>query len=212
VVIKAFPAVEQADPNGLLAIGGDLEVASLILAYKQGIFPWPFDEETLAWFSPPKRAILDFNDFHISRSLARELKKTCFTFSINKCFPDVIRSCSSLTNRKPEQGTWITEEIIQAYINLFEAGHCFSIEVWLGHKLVGGVYGVQIGGFISGESMFYRVANASKLALCFLVEHFRALDYTWLDCQVLTPHMQALGAKLISRKEFIKRLRVDLKS
>lgn len=210
MVIKAFPPPDNADSHGLLAIGGDLDVESLLLAYRHGIFPWPFEDELLAWFSPPKRAILNFDQFHIPRSLAKELKKQRFKFSINRNFPEVIKACSSLKNRQAGQGTWINQDIISAYNRLFKAGYAFSVESWLNNKLVGGIYGVKINAFISGESMFYREANASKLALCFLVEYFRGLGYSWMDCQVMTPHMKAFGAELISRKVFQKKLAAAL--
>ncbi len=209
MVIKAFPEVDQTDSNGLLAIGGDLEPESLLLAYRNGIFPWPI-EETLAWFSPPKRAILTFDKMHISKSLAKEIRRDRFRFSLNQAFPDVIEACSSLTNRKKDQATWITDEIIEAYIQLHQLGYAFSIESWLGEKLAGGIYGITIGKFVAGESMFYREPNASKLCLCFLAEHFKSLGSSWLDCQVMTPHIEAFGAEMVTRKKFQKMLKEAL--
>lgn len=210
MVIKAFPPLEDADSNGLLAVGGDLELESLLLAYKQGIFPWPVDEDLLAWFSPSRRAVLEFDKLHISRSLAKVAKKNIFTFTTNSNFAQVVESCRSLENRKIGQGTWISSDIVDAYCNLFNKGYAFSIEVWLGDRLVGGIYGVKIAGFLGGESMFFREPNASKLAICFLVENYRNLGITWMDCQVMTPHMKAFGAEMISRKAFIKKLNLAL--
>lgn len=206
MVIKAFPPLDSADSNGLLAIGGDLDPDSLLLAYENGIFPWPLDDDLLAWFSPPRRAILEFDKLHIPRSLAKEIRRQPFTFSVNKAFSEVVEGCRSLQNRKVGQGTWINSDIVKAYHDLFERGCAFSIEVWNENKLVGGLYGVNISGFLGGESMFFRETNASKLAICYMVENFKKHGFSWLDCQVMTPHMKQFGAELISRKLFIKKL------
>ncbi len=206
MTIIQFPPINQAHSSGILAVGGDLEVDSLLLAYRSGIFPWPIDEGTLAWFAPPKRAILWLKDFHIPRSLKREINKNCFACCFDKHFAQVIKSCAEPTNRGKQQGTWITPEIIGAYIALHHAGFCHSIECYKNDSLVGGLYGVSIGGFFAGESMFYRTSNASKLALCYLVNHLKSYGVEWLDCQVMTPHMRQLGAVNVSRRKYMQLL------
>lgn len=210
MVVKAFPPLHDADSSGLLAVGGDLEVETLLLAYRQGIFPWPLENGLLAWFSPPRRAILEFEKLHVSRSLAKEIRRNRFEFSVNQAFEEVVAGCRSLENRKEGQGTWISDEIAESYLGLFKKGYGFSVEVWNLSKLVGGLYGVSIGGFLGGESMFFREANASKLAICFLAQHFSGLGFKWLDCQVMTAHMRAFGATLVSRKAFMMRLELAL--
>jgi len=203
MVITRFPPVEKADRYGLLALGGDLEIDSLLLAYRSGIFPWPFDEETLAWFAPPRRAVLFLRDFHVSRSLERERKRSKFDFRIDQAFPEVIRRCAEAKNRGVQAGTWITQGIIESYIRLHQAGFAHSIECWLDGQLTGGLYGVSIGAMFAGESMFYRRSNASKLALWFLVEHLRQKKAEWIDCQVMTPLLRSFGAVEIQRDEFM---------
>ena len=207
-MILEFPPVQNADKNGLLAIGGDLEVGSLLLAYRSGIFPWPFDEETLAWFSPPQRAILFFDNFHISRSLEKARNKTTFTFSIDGDFKGVMRHCAELKNRSRQHGTWITPDVIESYYKLHKEGCAHSFECYDGEELVGGVYGVSIGKMFAAESMFYRRPNASKFALCNLIDYLKLQGATWIDVQVLNPFTQKLGAIDVPRREFMKLLKV----
>jgi leucyl/phenylalanyl-tRNA--protein transferase len=204
-----FPNPEYAAVEGIVVIGGELSAANLLGAYRRGIFPWPIDGWPLPWFCPEERAILEFKDLHIPRSLRREQKRAQFHFTIDKDFPAAIQSCAE-AKRKHEDGTWITPLMIRAYVELHRAGHAHSVEAWEGDVLVGGIYGVDAGGAFAGESMFFKRANASKLALLFLIEHLRQRGLDWLDIQVMTPHMRAFGAREISRREFLTRLEQSL--
>jgi leucyl/phenylalanyl-tRNA--protein transferase len=201
-----FPDPRYATPEGVVAIGGDLRPANVLEAYRRGIFPWPIDEALpLIWFCPQERAILEFAGLHVPRSLARERRRTAFRFTIDTAFGEVIKLCAR-TPRAGETGTWITAEVIRSYTELHAAGHVHSVEAWEGERLVGGIYGVDADGAFAGESMFYLRPNASKLALLFLVEHLSARGLEWIDIQMLTPHMERLGARLISRERFLERL------
>ncbi len=200
-----FPDPRNASPEGIVAIGGSLEPEIVLEAYRRGIFPWPVEGWPLTWFSPAERAVLDFKDLHIPRRLARVSRQARFSFTIDRDFPAVINSCARV-RRPGETGTWITPAMIQAYVELNRQGHAHSVEAWEGERFVGGIYGVDAGGAFAGESMFFFRPNASKLALLHLVEHLRAGGLEWLDAQVMTPHMQTLGARLISRDEFLERL------
>jgi leucyl/phenylalanyl-tRNA--protein transferase len=204
-----FPDPEQAMGEGIVVIGGELSSANLLQAYRKGIFPWPIDGWPLPWFCPQERAILDFKDLHITRSLQRVKARAQFRFTIDKDFSAVIHACAN-AERKDELGTWITPEMIRAYCALHEDGHAHSVEAWEGDSLVGGIYGVVSGGAFAGESMFYARPNASKLALLHLIEHLRTRGLDWLDIQVMTPHMHVFGAKNISRHEFLKELKTEL--
>lgn len=199
MVIEMFPPVEEADSDGLLAIGGDLEVESLLLAYSSGIFPWPHNERRLAWFAPPKRAIILLDKFHIAKSLAKERNRRLFKFSINQAFQEVITECRISQNRVGQSGTWITKAMLEGYINFHRAGYAHSFECWEKDNLVGGVYGISIGRMFAGESMFYLKPNASKLALWFLIEHLRKQNVAWMDCQVINPNIARFGAVQIDR-------------
>ncbi len=206
-MVVQFPPVEFADETGLLAVGGDLDVRTLELAYRSGIFPWPVSEEPILWFAPPWRAVLDFDEFHVPRRLQRELKKSPFVFRVNTDFPAVIRACADLEYRKGQQGTWLTPAMIEAYIAFHRYGRAHSFETYdASGALVGGLYGVWIGRYFAGESMFYRVKNASKFALIRTVEHLQAHGLTWMDVQVLSPLLASFGAKEIPRVEFMRRL------
>ncbi len=208
-VIVEFPSVETADPeSGMLAFGGDLEVASLELAYRSGIFPWPSSEnEPILWFAPPRRAILEFDSLHIPKRLVRALKKDLFTFKVNNNFQQVITACANNQNRKNQSGTWITSSMISAYINFHNAGfaHCFETYN-AGGKLVGGMYGVLIGKYFAGESMFYLENNASKFTLLNAASHLKNLGLTWMDIQMLTPLLTSFGAVEVPRPIFMKKL------
>ena len=196
-----FPDPRRARGD-IVAFGNDLRVEVLRDAYRHGIFPWPHDDLPMPWFSPRRRAVLIFDEVHVGRSLQKTLRRSPFTFSFDRAFPNVIAACAE-TPRPDQDGTWIEPAIIQAYTALHEAGDAHSVEVWDGPELVGGVYGVDAGGVFVGESMFYRRPNASKLALLHLIEHLRTRGATWLDCQVMTPHMEALGAREIARGRFL---------
>ncbi len=206
MVIEAFPDVHLADPSGFLALGGDLEVESLLLSYKSGIFPWPLSDGSLAWFAPPRRAILKLVDFHIGRSLKKEIRRSTLTVTFNQDFRHVVSSCRSSSNRSGQAGTWITPAIERAYCRLHEAGYAFSVEAWRDTRMVGGLYGVSIGRFVAGESMFYLEENASKIAFYRLIERLRAHEVEWLDCQVMTPLFRIFGAKEVLRDDFMNLL------
>ncbi|HYN83904.1 MAG TPA: leucyl/phenylalanyl-tRNA--protein transferase [Pyrinomonadaceae bacterium] len=201
-----FPDPRRANRDGIVAVGGTLDPETLLDAYRHGIFPWPFGERhVVPWVSPAERAVLDFDRLHVPRSLARERRRTSLRFTIDGDFEAVIRACAAA--RRPEgPGTWITRGMIRGYTELHRLGHAHSVEVWDGVTLVGGLYGVDAGGAFAGESMFYARPNASKLALLHLIEHLQTRGLEWLDAQVMTPHMAALGATEISREEFLERL------
>lgn len=200
----AFPSPEAAlrEPNGLLALGGDLSPARLLMAYQQGIFPWFSPGDPILWWSPDPRAVLWPEQFHLSRSMKRFHKSSPYRITLNHAFDRVIRSCADERN----EGTWITEGIILAYQQLHELGHAHSIEVWRGDELVGGMYGVAQGALFCGESMFSRAENASKTALLVFCQAFIDSGGRLLDCQVLNNHTASLGAVEIPRKIYLEHL------
>ena len=200
-----FPDPRVAPYGDIVAIGGNLHPTNLLRAYQKGIFPWPIAGWPLTWFSPQERAILEFKDVKIPRSLAKVQRRAPFRFTIDRAFRQIIHLCARI-KRAHEDGTWITPEISQGYCRLHELGHAHSVEAWEGDELVGGLYGVDAGGAFAGESMFYLRPNASKLALLHLIEHLRARGLDWIDIQVLTPHMEALGARTLAREEFLDKL------
>ena len=200
-----FPDPEQADPDGLLAVGGDLSSERLLLAYRLGIFPWYEDDTPILWWSPPRRCIMKPSDFHVSHSLQRVLRQRHFTVTFDQAFPEVIRGCAE-TRTEQGQGTWITEEMIDAYCALYEAGFAHSAEAWLDGRLAGGIYGVSLGSAFFGESMFKQVTNASKVAFATLAQRLTEWEFTMIDCQMTNPHLQRLGSQEISRKDFLRRL------
>lgn len=189
--------------EGIVAVGGRLTTTNLLRAYRRGIFPWPINEEILPWCCPEVRAILNFNELHVSRRLARVQRQSKFDFTIDKAFADVIECCATV-KRKDQSGTWITSQIFDAYCQLHDDGHAHSVEVWKDNNLVGGLYGVDSGGAFAGESMFSIVSDASKLALFHLVDHLKSRGLGWIDIQMMTPHMAALGAREIDRDEFLQ--------
>lgn len=193
------------DVRDIIGFGGDLSIENLRRAYRNGIFPWYIEGLPLPWFCPEKRAVLEFDELHIPRSLKKARKKTGFEFTIDKDFRAVIENCSKV-ERTNEIGTWITPEFIEAYTEFHRTGDAHSVEVWENEELVGGLYGIDAGGVFCGESMFHRRPNASKFALLFLVEHLEGRGATWIDIQVMTPHFKILGAKEIRRNEFLDKL------
>lgn len=212
MAILAFPPLSETHESGLLAIGGDLEVPSLLLAYRSGIFPWPIvEEKLLCWFAPPERAVLFFDRLHLPRSLKKLRKKSSWRLKVNSDFPAVIRACASSLKRRSQDGTWITPAIRDAYITLHQAGYAHSVECYDDDMLIGGLYGVAIGGSFAGESMFHHKANASKLCLCHLIDHLRAHGATWIDCQQMTPLLSSFGATLVPREEFMQMLKEAIK-
>ena len=205
--ILQFPDPRETGPEGVVAAGGDLHPDSLRLAYRQGIFPWPHPGLPLLWFCPPRRAILDFSRLHVGHRLARIRRTSRLTFTRDAAFERVIAACRG-AKRPGQAGTWITPAMERAYCRLHRDGDAHSVEAWDENgQLVGGVYGVDAGGAFGGESMFHTQPNASKLALLFLVDHLAARGADFMDIQMLTPHMEALGAVEIPRDEFLARLR-----
>jgi leucyl/phenylalanyl-tRNA--protein transferase len=205
----AFPPPEKADPTGILAVGGDLSIERLILAYRSGIFPWYSDGEPLIWWSPDPRFVLFPDEFKVSTSLKRIVKSGKFRVTFDQNFKTVIGSCSRI-KRRHEDGTWITSEMLEAYCAMHKAGHAHSVEVWLGDELAGGLYGVAVGKCFCGESMFTKVSNASKVALVALVERLKMQGCSMIDSQVHTDHLEKMGAREIPRKEYLRKLKKAL--
>lgn len=200
-----FPPVETADENGLLAIGGDLSPERLILAYKNGIFPWFNEGEPVIWYSPPERMVLFPKDLKVSKSMEKVLKSANFRISFNEHFAEVIHHCKTI-DRPGQQGTWITREMQKAYLALHELGYAKSVEVWQEDRLVGGLYGIDLGHIFTGESMFSLVSNASKVAFIYLNQILKEHNYLLLDCQVYNEHLASLGAVEIPRDVFMQYL------
>lgn len=203
----SFPDPTQAltEPNGLLAVGGDLNSERLLVAYRLGIFPWYEDEQPILWWSPDPRMVLYPDELHISKSLQKNLNKQLFTLSWNHNFKAVIDACAG-KGIKGREGTWITSAMQQAYLKLHKRGWAHSIEVWQDEKLVGGLYGIAMGKVFFGESMFSTQSNASKVAFVHLVSTLKKRGFSLIDCQIANPHLASLGAREISRSEFIEQL------
>lgn len=200
--------MDELPDSDVVAWGGEITVSNLVHAYGRGIFPWPFDPDApVPWCSPDPRAVLVFEKMHFSKSLRRTLRTHSYRLSIDEAFEEVVRSCARI-QRRPELGTWIFPDMIRGYRDLHEAGHAHSVEVWDGEDLVGGLYGVCVKGVFSGESMFHRRSDTSKLAVCYLVEHLKAAGLGWLDIQQLSPHFERFGAFEISREDYLTLLRV----
>lgn len=197
-----FPPVEKATADGLLAIGGDLTTDRLLLAYRNGIFPWFNDDEPPLWWSPDPRCILFPDELYISKSMQQLLKRNAFEFRFNTAFEEVIHLCGQ--TRKLKEGTWITNEIEFAYTQLHKMGYAFSAEAWLNNELAGGLYGIRLGNIFFGESMFSKVSNASKYAFIKLVQQLQHEAVVLIDCQIHTPHLESLGARMIERKAFLE--------
>jgi leucyl/phenylalanyl-tRNA---protein transferase len=205
---RYFPPPENAGRYGVLARGGFLTPEWLLDAYTHGIFPWPLGDRSLAWFSPDPRAIIDLDEFHVSRRLRDTLRSGKFEVVFDRDFAGVIDGCASAQHRR--YSTWITPEMRAAYVKMHELGHAHSIEAWHQGRLCGGTYGLAIGGVFAGESMFYRERDASKVALVGLVEHLKRRGYALFDIQQLTPHTESFGAKEIPRREYLRRLQAAL--
>ena len=204
-----FPDVSEADEHGILAVGGDLSPERLLLAYRSGIFPWFEDDEPILWWSPSERMVLFPDELIVSKSMRTILRKNTFTVTFNKDFRAVITNCSKI-RRNGQGGTWITDNMIEAYVKLHEMGYAKSVEVWQNEELVGGLYGIDLGTIFCGESMFSKVSNASKAAFITLVENLKIRQYKLVDCQVHNDHLESLGAREIDRIEFMKILNSDL--
>jgi leucyl/phenylalanyl-tRNA---protein transferase len=198
-----FPPVSEASEEGILAIGGDLSPERLLLAYKNGIFPWFNEDEPILWWSPEERMVLFFEDLKISKSMRNILNRNIFRVTFNTAFEDVIANCK-LSKRSGQDGTWITKEMEKAYTKLHKMGIAKSVEVWLGEELVGGLYGIDLGDLFCGESMFSKVSNASKVAFIHLAKQLEQANYKLLDCQVYNEHLASLGCVEIDRDDFMK--------
>jgi leucyl/phenylalanyl-tRNA--protein transferase len=201
-----FPPLETAldEPNGLLAASSDLRAPRLLAAYRHGVFPWYSLGQPVLWWSPDPRMVLYTAELRVSRSLARTVDRKVFEVRVDTAFDDVMRACAE--PRPGQFGTWITDEVRDAYGRLFQSGHAHSVESWQDGEMVGGLYGVSIGRMFFGESMFARVTDASKVALVHLVRQLRAWDFPLIDCQQETPHLASLGARPISRRTFAEAL------
>jgi leucyl/phenylalanyl-tRNA--protein transferase len=205
-----FPPVEQASPEGLLAVGGDLRPERLLEAYRHGIFPWYSDNQPILWWSPDPRTVLFPDKLHISRSLKRSLRPGLFTVTFDRCFRDVMQHCAGPRPQYPEGGTWITDAMLEAYTGLHELGYAHSVETWEEGQLVGGLYGVALGGAFFAESMFALIDDASKVALVRLVRQLHAWGFSIIDCQQSSPHVMRFGAEEILRREFLDHLQTAL--
>lgn len=196
-------------PGDIVALGADLHWRTLVDAYSKGIFPWPTEElPVLPWFCPLRRAVLFADEVHVSRSLRRDARRLDLRFTIDQAFEQVIEACATAP-RGEQAGTWIFPEVQSAYVELHRRGYAHSVEAWLDDELVGGVYGVSVGGCFAGESMFHHVTGASKLALLHLVSYLEARGLGWIDVQVLTPHLELLGAREIPRGDFLDLLAAE---
>ena len=202
-----FPDPSRADPDGLLAVGGNLEPETLLSAYQQGIFPW-FDEDTpILWWSPDPRAILEFDNLYVSKRLARTIRTNKFQVTFDQDFDAVVQGCTY----RPEEGTWITPEVANAYGEFHRSGHAHSVEVWQQGVLVGGLYGVAIGGLFAGESMFSTVSDASKIALVALVSRLKEKGYQLFDLQIINEHTATMGATEIPRDDYLAKIKTAIK-
>ncbi len=200
-----FPSPYLASKEGLLAIGGDLSLRRLLLAYSNGIFPWYSEGEPILWWSPDPRLVLYPNELKVSRSLKKVIKRNVFEVTMDSAFEEVITECARV-RLENQEGTWIVEDMIQAYCNLHESGFAHAVEVWLENDLAGGLYGVSLGKCFFGESMFTRITNASKVAFVALVEYLKPLDFAFIDCQIATAHLVRFGAREISRSRYLDEL------
>ena len=193
-----FPDAELAEDDGLLAVGGDLSLPRLLLAYRSGIFPWYGPDTPILWYSPHQRYVIFPHQINISKSMRQLMRRQTYTVSVNQSFKQVIQACAQ-TYRPGQDGTWITDDMQQAYLNLHQQGHATSVEVWQAGQLVGGLYGVCMGRVFCGESMFSRKPNASKLALIYLCQN---MGFELIDCQLHNEHLESMGGRYISREEY----------
>jgi leucyl/phenylalanyl-tRNA---protein transferase len=200
-----FPDPERASRDGLLAVGGDLRVERLLLAYQLGIFPWYDDDSPILWWSPPRRCVMAPATFHVSRSLQRVLRREHFAVTFDHAFPAVIRACGA-TRIAEGKGTWIVPDMVDAYCALHDVGFAHSAEAWCDGQLAGGIYGVSLGRAFFGESMFTQITNGSKVAFAALAKKLAEWEFSLIDCQITNPHLQRLGSYEVSRKEFLRQL------
>lgn len=204
-----FPPPFLADDTGLLAVGGDLSIPRLLKAYSSGVFPWYNEDEPILWWSPDPRLVLFPNELHISRSLAKVIKKGTYRITLDRAFKEVIENCKNV-HTKTKEGTWIVDEMVEAYIKLHEEGYAHSVEAWDNDRLVGGLYGVSIGRCFFGESMFSIADNASKMAFAVFTKWLTSMGFDLIDCQVATKYLASFGAKEVSRKKFLEILAVSV--
>lgn len=204
-----FPPVSEASPEGILAVGGDLSTERLLLAYKNGIFPWFDDDEPILWWSPPERMVVNPREYKVAKSLRNIINRNIFKVTFDTAFEEVITNCQSI-KRRGQKGTWITDSMLEAYLRLHQIGVAKSVEVWQDNQMVGGLYGVDLGKVFCGESMFSLVSNASKVAFVMLIQKLKDENYHLLDCQVHNNHLEKLGAFEISRENYIKILKSSL--
>lgn len=200
------PSAALSDPDGLLAVGGDLSPARLLYAYRHGIFPWYHAEQPILWWSPDPRTVLIPSEMRVSRSLGKRLRRGGFDARFDTAFGEVIQACAEPRPSQPEGGTWISPAMQSAYVELHRLGHAHSVEIWMDGALAGGLYGVAIGRVFFGESMFSRVTDGSKLALACLAHRLDAWDFGLIDCQVYSPHLESLGAMELPRSVFLEML------
>jgi leucyl/phenylalanyl-tRNA--protein transferase len=205
-----FPPVSRASSEGIVAIGGDLSEQRLLLAYQSGIFPWFSEGEPIIWWSPDPRFVLYPSQIKVSKSMQQLFRKQVFEVTFDKDFEQVILNCKEI-KRKGQRGTWITDEMVEAYCRLHRKGFAHSVEVWQEHTLVGGLYGLSLGNCFFGESMFTKVSNASKYGFITLTKRLEQKGFSFIDCQVHTEHLESLGATFISRKNFLHQLQEALK-
>ena len=201
----AFPPVEEAEPWGGLAVGGDLSPECLLLAYRSGIFPWYNEDQPIVWYAPDPRFVLFPEKLKVSKSMRPILNQNKFIITLDTEFRQVIRQCQQ-TRRHGQGGTWITEEMLEAYCHLHQLGYAHSVEVWHNDNLVGGLYGLSLGSIFFGESMFAHVSNASKAGFITLVRHLQQHKFSLIDCQVHTPHLERLGAEPVPRSQYMQLL------
>lgn len=197
-----FPPVEETSPEGIIAVGGDLSPERLLLAYRNGIFPWYNEDEPILWWCPEERMVLFFEDLRITKSMRNILNRNEFKVTFNTAFEEVILNCQQSV-RKEQDGTWITNDIVKAYVKLHELGYAKSVEVWKNEELVGGLYGIDLGDVFCGESMFSKISNASKVAFIHLAKQLEIANYKLLDCQVHNNHLESLGCVEIDRDDFL---------
>ncbi|MBA5792989.1 leucyl/phenylalanyl-tRNA--protein transferase [Flavobacterium sp. xlx-214] len=205
-----FPQVETAHSSGIVAFGGDLSTERLLLAYKSGIFPWFEDGEAITWFAPEERMVLFLNEVRISKSTRNILNRSIFKVTYNEAFHEVIKNCQEI-KRSGQLGTWITDDMLEAYTKLHELGYAKSVEVWQDDELVGGLYGIDLGHIFCGESMFSKVSNASKIAFIHLAEKLKTKNYQLIDCQVYNDYLAQLGCEEIPRDLFMQILKKEVK-
>ena len=198
------PSTALDDPDGLLAVGGNLQPDTLLDAYYNGIFPWYNEDDPIMWWAPSTRCVIDPLNLHISKSLQKQLRKQLFTITFNQAFEQVIHACA---HRDSQTGTWINSDMILAYTNLNRLKKAHSVEVWHNNELVGGAYGVSIGSIFCGESMFSKISNASKVGLLYLSKHISVMGFKLIDCQLVTQHLISMGAQSIHRASFIRQLK-----